>query len=408
MAILRTGLDGLPGLNRPNNTPQSDKGLVVVGRVSDIILNEKHPKFNTTGLDLDGIGLVYFENLGSNATGESKTAKPFYANTKNYPIIGEYVLCFFLPVPTQGAKRNLKKEYYYINSINLWSTPHYNGLPSYITPSVPFFQQQSYQQVEAGAYTLERGNISGSDTPSNLNLLTQNTFVEKDNIQPLMPFAGDVIHEGRFGNSIRLGNTSKSNSIYANNWSSAGKNGDPITILRNGSPPAPISFIPTTEDINQDLSSIYLTSYQSIDLKLGTNALPTPSAYKNPQILLNSNRLVFNAKDDILISGQNLIDISSPKFSLYSNNITLSGTNITIGSNSELTQPVLLGNKTIEVFNDLIDIFQTTLAIMKESNLYEPDKVALIENNFDYLGKTLKPYINKVNGGIRSSFVKSM
>ena len=39
---------------------------------------------------------------------------------------------------------------------------------------------------------------------------TQATFVEKSNIHPLLPFAGDIIHQGRWGNSIRFGSTAKS------------------------------------------------------------------------------------------------------------------------------------------------------------------------------------------------------
>jgi hypothetical protein len=104
MAILRSGLSGL-NQNKPT-TQNSSKGSLVMGRVVDIILDENHPKFNTTGLDLNGIGLIYFENLGSNSAGEIKTAKPFFPNIKSYPLVGEYVQCFFLPVPTQGAKRN--------------------------------------------------------------------------------------------------------------------------------------------------------------------------------------------------------------------------------------------------------------------------------------------------------------
>jgi hypothetical protein len=43
-------------------------------------------------------------------------------------------------------------------------------------------------------------------------------------------------------------------------------NGDPITILRNGQPTktSPEGWIPITENINNDLSSIYLTSTQKI------------------------------------------------------------------------------------------------------------------------------------------------
>jgi hypothetical protein len=405
MAILRSGLSGL-NQNKPT-TQNSSKGSLVMGRVVDIILDENHPKFNTTGLDLNGIGLIYFENLGSNSAGEIKTAKPFFPNIKSYPLVGEYVQCFFLPVPTQGAKRNLKKEFYYINSVNLWNTPHYNGLPQFLSTETPYFQQQTYDQVEAGAY-----RVSGvdSEVPQNPNSTinpSQDTFVEKGDIHPLMPFAGDVIHEGRFGNSIRLGNTAKSNSIYSNNWSNSGDNGDPIIILRNGqsrlSPS--IGFLPTTEDINNDLSSIYLTSKQSIPLKLSSRALPTPSTYSNPQIIFNSDRIILNTQDDVIISGKNQINISSPLITFSSKDFTISSTNITLGNIPELTQPALLGNETTNLLIDLATILKNvteTLYLNSTSNGIK----TICYNDLQVLKNDILPYLNRTNGGIKSSFVK--
>lgn len=405
MAILRSGLSGLNRNLKPS--PNPSKGSLVMGRVVDIILDENHPKFLETGLDLNGIGLIYFENLGSNSAGEIKTAKPFFPNIKSYPLVGEYVQCFFLAVPTLGAKRNLKKEFYYVHSINLWNTPHYNGLPQFLDNNIPFYQQQTYDQVEGGAYKVSGIDSEQPQNPNSSINASQDTFVEKDDIQKLMPFAGDVIHEGRFGNSIRLGNTAKSLSIYSNNWSTSGENGDPITILRNGQRKDVLSvgFIPITEDINQDLSSIYLTSYQSVDLKLNAKSLPTPSAYKNPQILFNSNRLVFNAKDDIIIGGQNQINISSPKISLYSNNVNISSTTITLGNTPEIMQPALLGNDTVETLKNIVTTLRNLAEILYLNSTSTGIKVHCY-NAYTYLDNDIIPYLNREKGGIKSSFVK--
>ena len=49
---------------------------------------------------------------------------------------------------------------------------------------------------------------------------------------------GDSLLEGRYGQSLRFGSTARSNFNFPteiqNNWSDSGKNGDPITILKNG------------------------------------------------------------------------------------------------------------------------------------------------------------------------------
>ena len=137
------------------------------------------------------------------------------------------------------------------------------------------------------------------------------TFLESSIIHPLVPFAGDQILEGRFGNSIRLGNTSKIEAEVTNNWSITGSSGNPITIIRNGQNPEvePPSWKPITEDINKDLSSVYLTSNQQIPINTGfkdqsySNPPVIPTEYNQNQIILNSGRLVFNANSDsILVS----------------------------------------------------------------------------------------------------------
>ena len=68
------------------------------------------------------------------------------------------------------------------------------------------------------SYTsIETGNVNRPATQKqsiDLNGNSGGTFEEKGNIHPILPFAGDNIFEGRFGNSIRLGNTSKAGGHY--------------------------------------------------------------------------------------------------------------------------------------------------------------------------------------------------
>ena len=45
------------------------------------------------------------------------------------------------------------------------------------------------------------------------------------NIHPILPFAGDKIVEGRFGNSIRLGSTATTDGEIKNNWSEGSDEG---------------------------------------------------------------------------------------------------------------------------------------------------------------------------------------
>jgi hypothetical protein len=93
-------------------------------------------------------------------------------------------------------------------------------------------------------------------------------FPEKADIRTLRQFTGDVTLEGRWGNSIRFGSTTALNG-FENYWSATGSAGDPITIIRNGQGKQSSNlknWFPTVEDINRDLSSIYLTAGQKIQI----------------------------------------------------------------------------------------------------------------------------------------------
>jgi len=191
-----------------------------------------------------------------------------------------------------------------------------------------------------------------------------------------MPYMGDALLEGRHGQSLRFGSTAKSKSSINNNWSSTGTNGDPITIVRNGQPTniSDRGWIPITENINDDLSSIYLTSYQKVPFSIAnenfvsyTTPPTTPSQFTKPQIILNSDRIVLNAKtDSVLISGQNSVGISS------NNSVNIESTSeigiasklVKLGS-ANANQSVLRGDETVEYLKILITELQNLSEALK-------------------------------------------
>jgi hypothetical protein len=151
-------------------------------------------------------------------------------------------------------------------TVALLNHPNHNAYASNSNGTPPT-QQKGYNQTELG-------NTS-KITDQTLEINLGNTFIERSNIHPLLPFEGDVIYEGRWGNSIRLGSTNKRKILglipdALNNWSTGkSTSGDPILILRNGQgQQAKEGWLPIEEDINNDESSIYLTSTQKIPLEL--------------------------------------------------------------------------------------------------------------------------------------------
>jgi hypothetical protein len=421
--INRSGINGLVrNLNKgsiPKNTPSKKAKTYLVGRVTDIILDENHPYFNTQG-QLAGLGTIVFEVVSSDNAGGIKFAKPFDPQNKNYPLVNELVVILSLPVPTVTTN-SYKTQYYYLNTVDLWNSPHHNASPNPSNSQLQPSQQLDYQQVAGG---LVRKVTDGS-TEINLNSPinpSQNTFVEKSNIHPLMSFAGDVIIEGRWGNSLRFGSTAKSLSTYNNDWSTQGNSGDPITILRNGQPSNSNSegWIPITETVKGDLSSIYLTSYQKIPFNLAnenfvsfTTPPITPTAFTSPQIIINSDRVVLNAKkDSVLISGQNAVGISSNEsINLESGQIYLDGADIKLGSKSA-TQPVLKGDDTVTLLKQLTTEVRNLAKSLEAAQIFPngvPVPDVAVQSTAQLAVTNLNNILNRLDdnkNGIKSNFVK--
>jgi hypothetical protein len=341
--------------------PSSNEGQIINARVVDIILDETHPKWDKFG-GWNGIGTIEFVLLENKNQQDTTSAIPLFPQLKNFPLINETVLIFSFPNRNINKYSNIK-GYYYLNPVNLWNHPHHNAFPDVSKSEPTDAQNADYESIQGGQIRRIRDNSSEIELNSPE---VGGTFVEKSNIHPILSFAGDNIFEGRFGNSIRLGNTSKSKSIYNNNWSNTGENGDPITIIRNGQNPnsGEEGWIPVTENINNDLSSIYLTSTQQIPLS--TDFPDFPALKKNPeslseysknQIILSSGRLVFNSKgDSIFLSSNKSISLNaSEDIALFSrnSNITLQGKEIKLGEKTA-SEPIILGNKFMEGFEQLL------------------------------------------------------
>jgi len=365
---------GFAGINQPYKSDSSistlnrkindlsDKWIPV--RVIDIILDETHPDFEIFG-GWNGIGTIKFNpiNIPDGKANTLGAARPLLANLKTFPLKNEIV--FLVKMPNVNSLNNLTSNeiYYYLTLISLWNHPHHNAFPNPLNDStIPESQKKDYKSIEIG----DVRRVTDNSTEINLNA-TNNSggkFIERINIHPILPFMGDNILEGRFGNSIRLGSTIKSNSLYQNNWSTTGQEGDPITIIRNGQPnnSSDEGWLPIVENINNDLSSIYLTSTQRVPINVSSknysgisaDQIPTyPISYKENQIILNSGRILFNSTtDSILLSSQKVISISANEDIGISTrkNITLTGDLIKLGS-INAGESLLLGDSFIRQFN---------------------------------------------------------
>jgi hypothetical protein len=330
-------------------------------RVKSIVLNEAHPRFKELG-EWNGLGTIEFQSVNNPQESVSySTAVPLFPNAKTYPLVNEIVFLVTLPDNNIGELTTSSKSYY-LSVVALWNHPHHNAYPT--DPNTPPpSQQKDYIQTQAGSVRRV--------TDQSTEIFLGNTFKERSNIHPLLPFEGDVIQEGRWGNSIRWGSTVQNTT---NNWSAVGTNGDPIIILRNGQSlnASKEGWIPITEDINTDLTSIYATSTQQIPLNASSTSYvsyksnkPTiPNQYSGNQLILSSGRLVFNSTaDHILLSSKQSINLNAvTSVNIDAPDTIIQSNNVYLGS-KDATQPVLLGNTTVQLLNQLITNLNSFMTI---------------------------------------------
>jgi len=300
----------------PNSNPISviQNGGLLAARVIDISLvtsTNGASIFQTTG-EYANIGAIKFELLGNSTSKENfpqgPIAYPLDTNVRKVPLINEIVFIM------SGPSRNIALEgnsdaidFYYTNAISVWGRSHLNMLPSNSSTSKNT-NTVSKEDVERG---IENNKDSQVVEPK-----PGNTFEEKANIRNLFPNEGDVIIEGRFGNSIRFGSTAKQseeNKNVESPWSTEGREGNPITIIRNGQSQVDLPFsnwFPIYEDIQNDDSSIYMTSGQLIPVTLastnfasfGVDAIPISNTTKLlqdvPVLDPNSSLIELDDKDN--------------------------------------------------------------------------------------------------------------
>jgi hypothetical protein len=349
---------------------------VVPARVLATVLDDTtYPEiFNANG-EWASIGGIVFEFVETPLPGDNLEGRlfalPLLANLKNYPVKNEIVSLIISPDTSINTNTNAYK-YYYLPATNVWSSNHHNAIPQevYLGQGLQPSQKKDYLQVGAGSV---RRVTDGST-----EIKFDNGFQERVDIRPIPPFAGDMIVEGRWGNSIRLGSTNR--STLENTWSSVGTEGDPIVILRNGQFSSNLEpWIPLSEDISADQGSIYLTSTQKIPVttinfrtnSFNTNPPTEPKEYTKNQILIDSGRLVFVAKEDnLLLTAANSIHISAAGFNVDVNSTTIQSSLIQLGSSdTTLLHPVAKGDRVVELFQDIIQLFQKlTLACTSAAN----------------------------------------
>jgi len=318
-------------------------------------------------------------SVGSQTQNNVIAARALDANIKNIPVKGEVVMLIKGPTAYNSALRS-GQEYYYTNPVSIQSSVHHNGLPG-VTDFASINNTQNVKAREGA----QDGIANHVDTRLETGKTIDPGFPERIDVYPIQPYPGDIILEGRWGNSIRLGSTVDERRVYSQRplWKKGlGDTGNPILIISNGTNPDKKpnnEFI--LEDPNVDDSSIWMTSGQSIAFTPASTiaasiANRSVNLYINNtnagnQILMASDRILLNArKQELMGFSSEGIGFSSEKAIALDGGIVveMEAPRINLGLNA--VSPVLLGDKTMQWLGDLCDSLASLCSsISKQTHL---------------------------------------
>lgn len=222
-------------------------------------------------------------------------AFPFDKNNITYPIEGETIIIIKL------YDNNDTLQWYWLPySRTMYPNYRQNYSTSESSKTIPkenskgTSQTSKYREVKTSG-TPEVDTRNKSDDQN-----TKNSYVVNENIKFLKPYKGDTLITGRSGNSIRFTQTFRN------------QENSPAVIIRNRQKTIedtqPIGKL-IEEDINEDGSSIYLTSFDTIipfkettqKEKVAFKEYPTSKTLKGDQLYINSDRVVISSKARELI-----------------------------------------------------------------------------------------------------------
>lgn len=233
---------------------------------------------------------------------------PIDINNVKIPLIGEHVV-IIKGIHPKSNLRTRRYNWYYLNTYPVQNNINNNLLPG----------------------------VTISPVVENLG------FIDKT-ISPMQTFTGDVISQGRWGNSIRLGSSIDSNtySRYSKipTWSDSDSNtGNPIIVLSNTKTHLPNKQF-VIESGDKDYSSLWLTSTQTVTMTLN-NTLRKTNRYES-QLIGTADRIILKSKSDVVaLDSKIAVEINAP---------------ITSFGVSETKEEMLHSTVIVEVVNDIIGV----------------------------------------------------
>ena len=207
---------------------------------------------------------------------------------------------------------------------------------------VEYNGQHYYTGIINRTNSVNENALPGTSDTYKQNTKYGNTFERKD-IRRVHVSEGEIVYEGRFGNSIKLGCNHKNNTpnirIRAGQQPTSGSIGNVIK-----------------ENINEDKSSIYLSTNETIELDgLSTSGGRSfgEESIKGNSIVMNSDKLFFNAKNgNVNVRASKDLILQGDEVFIHANK----GRTIKLGPPGAIFIPTLNSEVIGELFFLLIDV----------------------------------------------------
>ena len=373
------------GLTGMQKSIQTDKGESQIrsefyelepAEVVSVILDESHPQFS----DYTDIGTIIarpcFSEYDSEAGALSKY-KPLDMNIKDYPVAGEYVITV-----------HYFTKKFYTQKLNMVGTVN-NGVEpgksvNLNQPTTPTGNSNDYKKNNSTG-------ISKTNEDYYANLFNEYPFLPRPDLAPVEQKLGEIIFNGRFGQSIKFGTDGEREEAYLSP-NITFKVGQRLDATEEEFNADDNGLKPIKEDINLDGTSMMLTTLEEVPLipatiesdvhyqRLKDNV---PEKFDGKQIILNSDRLIFNTKKSQFMCFSKLsqyfcteekyivdsllgININSPAPIIISteNKTVINSPEIYLGATDEENpsqdEPIVKGETLKGLLEELIDLVTKT------------------------------------------------
>lgn len=279
--VTRGYATGLLPSNDATQTGRFLQDILYEALVVDVILDHTHKYYSVDGFNVGNIKVRIFSQHYGVSDDLLPWARPIDSTIQEFPVFGEYVYLERIGSALWYRKKlPIARRLNQNSMINVNRTIDDSVFGIKTTNKITSNEELSFDKFKFGKY-----------------------FKPDSRVRQLKAFEGDTIFQGRMGASIRFGSSKLSNvdtGLAPNIIFRVGQGKNLET--KEASAKTPYGLL--IEDINKDVSSIWMTTDQDVGFIPATNeagsnqrSLFNPkSIFDKSQIIANSGRVVLNAK----------------------------------------------------------------------------------------------------------------